>query len=161
MRKVSLKVSLLLVVLLLSVALIGCSGEKTPPAEPEWTISIEGVKDEPITFTDLDAAKLTQKDVEAVKTKKDGTEIKENWQGVSLKDVLDAVGAIDYQGVTVEAADGYAKDYTLEIINREETILGLVRDGEELGEEDGPVQMVPAGESGNMYIKNLAKIIVK
>ena len=161
MKKAALIVSLLLVVLLLSTALIACSGEKTTPAEPEWSITIEGVKDEPITFTDLDAAKLTQRDVEAAKTKKDGTEVKENWQGVSLKDVLEAVGAKDYQSVTVEAADGYAKDYTLEIINREETILGFVRDGEKLDEEDGPVQMVPAGESGNMYIKNLAKIIVK
>ncbi|HZK24792.1 MAG TPA: molybdopterin-dependent oxidoreductase [Oscillospiraceae bacterium] len=157
------KLSLLLVVLLLSVALIGCSQpeEETPTADPAWTISIVGVEAEPIDFTDLDTAELSQKDVEAVKKKKDGTEITENWQGVPLKEVLAAVGAADYQSVTVEASDGYAQEYTLEIINREETILGLVRDGEKLDEADGPVQMVPAGESGNMYIKNLAKITVQ
>lgn len=157
------KLAILLVVLLLGVAVIGCSQpeDETPVAEPEWTISIEGVEAEPIKFTDLDAAELTQKDVEAVKKKKDGTETKENWQGVPLKEVLAAVGAADYQSVTVEASDGYAQEYSLEVINREETILGLVRNGEKLDADDGPVQMVPTGESGNMYIKNLAKITVQ
>ena len=109
----------------------------------------------------MDAAKLTHIEVEAVKKKKDGSDITENWQGVPLKEVLAAVGAADYQSVIVEAGDGYSQEYTLEIINREETILGFVRDGEKLDEADGPVQMVPAGESGSMYIKNLAKIIVQ
>ena len=56
---------------------------------------------------------INPKEVEAVKKKKDGTEITENWQGVPLKEVLAAVGVADYQSVIAEAGDGYSQEYTL------------------------------------------------
>ena len=53
-----------------------------------WSITVEGIDDGAIEFTNLDAAKLTTRKVEAVLTKKDGSEQKQNWEGVALKDVL-------------------------------------------------------------------------
>ena len=154
------KLSLILLVLMLAAAVIGCSSNQEEQGAPAWTITVEGIGDSAAQFTDLDAAKLTMKKVEATLKKKDGSEITQNWEGVPLKEVLEYLGAEDYESVTVEASDGYAKDYSLDIINREETILGLKLEGEALGEEDGPVQAVPTGESGNMWIKNVTKITV-
>ncbi|HHX74677.1 MAG TPA: molybdopterin-dependent oxidoreductase [Firmicutes bacterium] len=156
------KTALLLVLLLLAAAVYGCAGKsETGNAEVNWSIAVEGVENGPVTFTNADAAKLAVKKVEATKKKKDGTEVTESWEGVPLKAVLEAVGATDFQSVVLEAADGYSQEYSKEIVEREETILGLKVNGKELGEEDGPVQAVPTGEPGNMYIKNLAKIIVQ
>ncbi|NLN07625.1 MAG: molybdopterin-dependent oxidoreductase [Firmicutes bacterium] len=156
------KTALLLVLLLLAAAVYGCGGKsETENAEVKWSITVEGMGDSPVSFTNVDAAKLEMKKVEATKKKKDGTEVTETWEGVALKDVLKALGVTDFQSVVMEAADGYAQEYSKEIVERDGTILGLKVDGKELDEEKGPVQAVPEGEPGSMYIKNLAKIIVQ
>ncbi|NLM51587.1 MAG: molybdopterin-dependent oxidoreductase [Firmicutes bacterium] len=147
---------------LLSIEVLGAEteagmGEQTA----SWSITVEGLGEEAVTFTSADAAKLTMRQVTAVRAKKDGTQETQNWEGVSLKDVLDMLGAKEYQSVIVEAADGYAQEYTKEIVDRAETILGLKLEGQPLDEDSGPVQAVPAGEPGNMWIKNVAKLIVK
>lgn len=151
---------------LLSIEVLGAETDTAASGEVgeaigEWSITVEGIGEETATFTSADAAKLTMRQVTAVRSKKDGTQETQNWEGVSLKDVLNLLGAKDYQSVLVEAADGYAQEYGKEIIEREETILGLKLDGRLLDEKDGPVQAVPAGEPGNMWIKNVAKLVVK
>jgi DMSO/TMAO reductase YedYZ molybdopterin-dependent catalytic subunit len=159
------KLSLLVILLVITALLFGCTSQTAqpapqPPAEPDWEIVIEGVTSSPITFTSIDAEKLQMVEIEVILRKRDGSEEKQNWKGIPLKAVLEAVGAKDYKGVIVEAADGYAKEYTLEITNRAETILGLELNGSKLDDSLGPVQMVPKGEMGNMFIKNLSKITV-
>jgi DMSO/TMAO reductase YedYZ molybdopterin-dependent catalytic subunit len=153
----------LIILLIIALLLVGCSSPTAAPepaANPEWEITIEGVTDTPITFTSLDADKLSKVEFEAILKKKDGSEETQNWKGVPLKAVLESVGAKDYQGVIAEASDGYAQEYSLELTNRQETILGLELNGKKLDDSSGPVQMVPKGEPGNMFIKNLTKITV-
>jgi hypothetical protein len=162
------KLSLLFVVLLVAAMAMGCGANNSNSNSNlendesfSWSITVEGIDDGAVEFTNLDAAKLTTRKVEAVLTKKDGSEQKQNWEGVALKDVLESLGAKDYQSVIVEATDGYSQEYSLEIINREETLLGLKLNGEPLDEESGPVQAVPTGEPGNLWIKNVTRLIVR
>ncbi|KKH59837.1 hypothetical protein DU75_07725 [Methanosarcina mazei] len=74
--------------------------------------------------------------------------------------MLESAGVEDFTTVAVEAADGYSKEYTPDLVNTDKTILGTTVDGQKLGSEDGPVQLVIDGQSANMWIKNVAKIKV-
>jgi len=57
-------------------------------------------------------------------------------------------------------SDGYSKEFDRETIDDSGTILGLRLDGEELDEEDGPVQLVISSESAGSWIKNVTKIVI-
>lgn len=170
MKKTSILVCL---IVLLMFSVFGCAPQEEEPApEPQatpdpqeeaaWEIMIEGVEPSPITFTsiDADAAGLMVVELDVVMKREDGSEEQQQWRGIPLRMVLEHVGATGYTGVIVEGADGYSQEYSLEITNRAETILGLELNGEPLDEELGPVQMVPKGEPGRMFVKNLAKITV-
>jgi Oxidoreductase molybdopterin binding domain. len=67
--------------------------------------------------------------------------------------------AKDFSKVTVEAKDGYKKEYTPELVKDSGTILAIKADGKELG-DSGPVELVVSSQSGNMWIKNVVKITV-
>lgn len=140
----------------------GCSNTSTEVSnqEAEWEIIIEGAKDGQVEFTNIDLEKLEFVEIEATLRKKDGSEENQQWKGVPLKAVLEYLEVKEYKEVVVEAADGYSKGYTEELVEREGTILGVEMNGKPLDEESGPVQLVPQGEPGNMWIKNVAKIKV-
>ena len=154
------------IMILLSFLMIftfaGCSNNDigVSNSEPDWKIIVEGVKDGEIEFTNIDLEKLEFVEIEAILRKKDGSEENQQWKGVPLKTVLEYLQVKEYEEIVVEAADGYSKGYTEELVNKEGTILGIEMNGKLLDEESGPVQLVPQGESGNMWIKNVAKIKV-
>lgn len=143
-----------LVLMMLAVAFAACA----PKEEATWSIDVSGADSE--LFTSADYEKLTEVEIEAVLKKKDGSENTEVWNGIKFKDLADAIGAGDYTSITVEASDGYAKDYTPEIVNDDMTILGTAVDGEALGADGGWVKAVAGSQSGNMWIKDLVKIKV-
>lgn len=141
---------------------VGCSGDQNAGTkEVAWTINIEGVKDETIAFTNLDAEKIETREITAILKKKDGSEKEQSWKGYGIKEVLDYVKAEEYSGIVVEAGDGYSKEYTKELIESEGTILGVMLDGKALEKDDNKVQLVVKGKPGNWWIKGVAKIIVK
>lgn len=150
------KIWVLAAAVLLLAALFGACASKE---EAIWTITVDGA--DKAEFTSLDYAKLDEVSIDTVLTKKDGSEKEETWEGVLLKDVLEYIGAGEYTSVTMEASDGYAKDYTPEIANDSMTILGTKADGDALTEEDGYVKAVAGSQTGNMWIKMLSKITVK
>jgi len=140
---------------------VGCSGEQNTAAkEVTWTISIEGVKDEAISFTDIDTEKMDIREITAILKKKDGSEKEQSWKGYGIKEVLNYVNAGEYSSIVVEAGDGYSKDYTKELVESEGIILGVMVDGKALEKEDNKVQLVVKGKPGNWWIKGVAKIIV-
>ena len=153
------KILLAIVLVIMMLVAVGCT-QAQPDAEALWTVTIIGENDEAIEFTDIDAESLTTVVVETNRTDRDGNALDQTWTGVTLKDVLEAKGLEGYTGCTVEASDGYSKDYTREIMDGDGTIIAWLLDGEAVVEDDGgPVQMIPKGEANNMYIKNLSKII--
>ena len=168
------KIGVLFLIVLLSVAMfVGCSSavdeepatepvveepeQEVPAAESMWTIDINGT---PFTQADYDA--IGEVEITATKKSKDGTEVEQEWKGVSLEAVLAYVGAEGYSIVTCEASDGYAKDIDdMTLIESEGTILGTTVDGVALGAEDGYIQLVMDGKGSNWWITNLVKISTK
>lgn len=131
-------------------------GEDVSFEIPEFSVEIIGAEAD--VFTNVEAADFEIVEFEAVKTKKDGTEETNVFKGIALKDVLAFAGVTEYTSVTVEASDGYGQDYTPEIVEGE-TILAFYQDGELLSKA-GPIQLVPKGQSGNMWIKQFCKITI-
>ena len=155
------KVLIMIGVFALLLIAAGCTTDAPPAAEPQWVVTIEA-DGETFEFSDLDAADMTAVDVETNRTTRDGDPLDQIWTGVALKDVLEAKGVTEYNSAIVEASDGYSQEYSLEVINRDKTIIAWLLDGEEMSEDDGgPVQMIPKGETSNMFIKNLEKIIIQ
>jgi hypothetical protein len=62
--------------------------------------------------------------------------------------------------VVIEASDGYSKEFDKAAIDDSGTIFGFVLDGEDIDEEDGPMQLVLSSMSGTFWIKNVAKVII-
>ncbi len=156
MRKV---ISMLLLITLV-VSLAGCAPQQTALQEPAWVITIDGVEGDSVEFTDLDVEKVGTVDITAVLQKSDGSETEQQWVGVALKQVLEYAGAGEFSTVVVEARDGYSREYTPEMVERDGTILGLKVDGKELEGDAAPVQLVVQGESAKWWIKNVVRIEV-
>ncbi len=152
-----MKKSLIVIaVLLLVMAVCGACGAKEEDAV--WSVAVSGADKD--TFTSVDYGKLDEVTIDVVLTKKDGSETNEAWTGVLLSDVLESLGVTEYASVTMTADDGYAKDYTPDIVNDSLTIIGTSVDGEALSADDGYVEAVAGGQSGNMWIKMLTSITV-
>lgn len=152
-----MKKSLLIIaVLLLVMAVCGACGAKEEDAV--WSIAVSGADED--AFTSVDYDKLDEVTIDVVLKKKDGSETNESWTGVLLSDVLESLGVDAYSSVTMTASDGYAKDYTPDIVNDSLTILGTSVDGEALGADDGYVQSVAGSQSGNMWIKMLDSMTI-
>lgn len=143
-----------LVIAVVVAMLIACA----PKEEMAWTITLEGA--DKTEFTNDDYAKLGQVSIDTILKTKDGSTKEQTWEGVMLKDVIEYIGVDDYTSVTMEASDGYAQDYTIDLVNDSMTVLGTKVNGETLGEEDGYVQSVAGSQPGNMWIKMLTKITV-
>lgn len=145
-------------IILIVSALAACAPAAAQTQQGAWSIAVQGAGSE--SFTSDDYAKLNPVTIDTVLKTKDGTTTDETWQGVLLKDVLKELGVTDYTSITLEASDGYAKDYTPEIVNDSQTILGTVVNGKALTQEEGYVCAVPASQPGNMRVKLLVKITV-
>jgi DMSO/TMAO reductase YedYZ molybdopterin-dependent catalytic subunit len=155
------KVLSLLILLTLILTLVSC-GEKTQGADQEnnkaeWTINVEGAS--AAKFTSNDYGEIKEVDINATLKKKDGTEQKQVFTGISFASVLELLGVKEYTKVVVEAGDGYSKEYTPDLVKDSGTVLATKADGKELG-DSGPVELVVGSQGGSMWIKNVAKIKV-
>jgi DMSO/TMAO reductase YedYZ molybdopterin-dependent catalytic subunit len=151
-----------LIVVLMSIMLGGCSqpaGGGEVQME-EWSITVEVVGGETVEFTSDDALEIGPVEVAIAEKDKDTTKEEELWTGVLLKDILEFAGATEYSVVSVEASDGYAREYEPDLVNSEGTALGWSCNGELLGEEDGFVKLVVDGKGKNWQIKQVARIVV-
>ncbi len=147
-----------LITMMVVSALAACAPAPAQTEQAAWSVEVKGAEKD--AFTSADYAKLDPVTIDTVLKTKDGTQADEAWQGVLLKDVLNELGVKDYTSITLEASDGYAKDYTPDIVNDDQTILGTVVNGKALTQEDGYVCAVPASQPGNMRVKLLVKITV-
>ncbi len=157
------KIAVVMILMMSLLVFVGCSKEEPVAAakEPAWSITVEGVRDEAVSFTDLDVDKMGTVDAKATMKKKDGTEQEQLWHGVSFKAFLDYLEVKDYNLVIVEAADGYSKEYTSLELENEGCLLAVKVDGKDLTEEDGLVYLVVDGKGSNWWIKNVSKITIE
>ncbi|KJS49880.1 molybdopterin-dependent oxidoreductase [Desulfosporosinus sp. BICA1-9] len=156
--------------LALVFATTGCSSQSsgsTPKETPTATVNadipacqlqvINGSST--VTLTEKELAKIDTVTIKATLKKKDGSTQEQEWVGFPLAKVLDAAGIKEYKSVTATAADGYAKEYTPDMVKAEGTIVGYKLDGKPL-DKDGPLEAVLKDSPGNMWVKTLAKITV-
>ncbi len=154
------------VLVLLSLILGGCSQPAEQPAKEdsmkmeEWSVTVEVVGGETIEFTNEDALAIGPVEVKVAEKDKDTFKEEELWIAVLLKDILEYAKVTEFSVVSVEAADGYSREYDSELVNSDGTALGWNCDGELLGEEDGFVKLVVDGKGKNWQIKEVAKIVV-
>lgn len=123
---------------------------------PEFSVTVVTADGEK-TLTDETIVDVAVVEKELVKSTKKG-EYTNTWTGVALNDALKALDITEFTKLTVEASDGYSQEYTSEMVDS--AILAYRCDGELLG-EDGPVETVIDGQSGNLWMKNLVKITVE
>ncbi len=148
----------LLLTMVMSLSLVACGAEKETAevAVPEFSITVVTVDGEQ-TLDQSMVADLAVSEAEILKTSKKG-DTTSTWTGFDFTDALDLVGVTEYTTITVEATDGYAQEYTADVADA--AMLVYLENGELLG-EDGPLNTVIEGQSGNMWMKNLAKVIVE
>jgi len=158
---------LLLVLAAALLALPGCSqDEETGTTEenaseiPAFSITVDIAGENPTTFTNTDAAKVGVVDIEAAK--KDGDVLLEadTWTGVLFNDFLDYIGVDSYSVISIEAADGYVKEFAPEDITADGNGLCWMMNGEVLDAEGGLVEMVSHKRGGKWWIKNVSKITI-
>lgn len=131
----------------------GTTAAETVAAGAAWTITISGIGDKDISFTDADAVKMPTVDITATKKGVD-----QKWTGIPLKAILDSYGAADYSKVKVEASDGYSAELDKATVDDAGTILGLKVDGQALSKDDGFVQIVVKSQSTKSWVKAVTKI---
>ena len=151
---------ILLVLLLMGISVFAGCSQEAEVREILWTITVEKEGGSSVEFTNVDASGIEMVAIEAVKEKKDGSKTEQSWEGIPVSEVLKAAGFNDYTTVAVEAADGYSKEFDRAAIDDSGTIFGLKLDGEDIDEEDGPMQLVASSMSGSFWIKNVAKVII-
>lgn len=151
---------ILVALLLMSVSVFAGCAPETETQEILWTIILEKEGSSSVEFTNIDATGIEIIAIEAVKEKKDGSKTNENWEGMPVSEVLKIAGFDDYTVVVIEAADGYSKEFDRTTIDDSGTIFGLKLDGEDIDEEDGPMQLIVSLMSGSSWIKNVAKVII-
>ncbi len=182
MRKIKRSLCAILLVVMLVIGLMACSGEKpanvdtqnnatpvtTIPADKaneetvaigDWTVAIVGV-DGVTEIKSSDIAMLNPITIEATIKNKKGETKTNKYTGVKLKDILDSIGVKDFTGIIVEAEDGFSAEYDKMLASNEDTILAWAKDGVALAESGGAVQMTPVQGTGNQFVKNTTKITI-
>lgn len=140
---------------LMIFTLFGCTTKVTVSNEEvSWKIEVIGAESKLIT--DVQCKNLELVEFTADLKKKDGSIKSQVWKGYKLADVLNLINVEDYTTITVEADDGYNVEYTPEIVEDPETIVGIERDGEERSQP----MMVAKNQRGNFWIKNTVKLTV-
>jgi hypothetical protein len=125
-----------------------------------WSIDVEVVGQAPVKFTNEDAAKLGPADIKAAQKDGDAFLEERTYTGIPINDFLGYMGIDKYSVISVEATDGYTKEFAPGDIS--ETGMGLcwAANGEKLGAESGPVMLVNNGRGPKHWVKMVAKITI-
>ena len=154
-------VSLLLVLMLVLSLGVGCSTKQSneepdkEQAKAEFSITVNVTE-----FTYENAIDLEFVTVSINKEDKEGNLKAAQWQGYRIIDVLKAAGVTEYTTVKVAAADGFSVDLTKEVVDAETTLLGFIKDGEALKEDESP-RLTVEGEGSSVWIKGVASVDAK
>jgi DMSO/TMAO reductase YedYZ molybdopterin-dependent catalytic subunit len=176
MRQMKLTIVSMIILVMIAVALSGCTTSTTPGVATPTTGGDSGLKaglaDNPnykieivggnspvtITFADIKAMNFVEKKG-VVMINSAGTETTSDYVGVPMMDIINKAGlpAGDYN-FKVSASDGYMKVYTK--AQMENAILGLKENGTPLTDNinKNSIRMVMPGEAGEMWMKVPAKI---
>ena len=152
--------TLVLVTALLCLALTACAGSGAP--QVDWEVKITGAVSNPmaITYSDLTKREMvTLKDV--LMRKSQGEDQINTWEGPALAAILEEAGiSANATGLVCIAADGYAREMTMEDLK--DGIIALKMDGEWIAaaEPSNPLRIVLPDKPANFWISQLTEISV-
>ena len=162
MKRAKLLVALLAALMIPLVAGCGQGGSQAP--DVDWTLSVEGEVNNPLSLSYGDLAGMNQVSLSQVLMQKSrGEDTVNDWEGVSLSTVLDEAGASqDASGITAMAADGYA--IMISMADLEDGIVALKMDGDWITTSDpdhGPIRLVVPNKPSNHWVFALDTIVVE
>jgi DMSO/TMAO reductase YedYZ molybdopterin-dependent catalytic subunit len=161
-KKYTFFLALLLAAAMLVIA--GCGGGGPQAPQVDWTLSVEGEVDNPLTLSYADLATMEQISLEQVLMQKSqGEDTVNDWEGVRLAALFEQAGVhTDASGVTALAADGYA--IMISAADLEDAIVALKMDGEWIATSDpdhGPIRLVVPNKPSNHWVFALTSIVVE
>jgi len=157
-----------LVVVLLAVTMLavaGCgAGGGTQAPQVDWTLTVEGEVDNPLTLSYADLAAMEQISLkEILMQKSHGEDTVDDWEGVPLTAIFEQAGVhSDASGITAVAVDGYA--IMVSMADLEDGIVALRSDGEWIAtsdEDHGPIRLVLPNKPANHWVFQLSSIVVE
>lgn len=126
----------------------------------QWEIVVSGLSDGSFPMTSERASsKLELVTVETSVVRNDQN-VSESWQGYKVLDVLDFLKVDDFNSLEFIAGDGFSVEIPAEEID-ENSILAVVRNGEEMTESDNLVRLVLDSPVSSNWIKGITEIVVK
>lgn len=157
----------LIAVLLVTATMLivaGCGGAASRAPEVDWTLTVEGEVDSPLSLSYADLAGMEQVSLDQVLMQKSrGEDTVNDWQGVPLTALFEQSGAdADASGITALAADGYA--IMVPMADLEDAIVALKQDGEwiaTLSPDQGPIRLVVPNKPSNHWVFQLETIMVE
>jgi DMSO/TMAO reductase YedYZ molybdopterin-dependent catalytic subunit len=153
----------LLAVMLLAVAGCGAGGGTQAP-QVDWTLTVEGEVDNPLTLSYADLASMEQVSLkEILMQKSTGEDTVDDWEGVPLTALFEQAGVHSgASGITAVAADGYA--IMVSMADLEDGIVALKTNGEWIATADadhGPIRLVLPNKPANHWVFQLSSIVVE
>ena len=128
-----------------------------------YTLTIDGVVDEPKTMTLKDVLEYPFLDRSNVMYCVEGWSWSADWRGIAVRDLLAEVEPKpEAKRVIFYAADGYSSSFPIEELNESDAFfLAYMANGEFLPEKEGyPVRLVAEGKWGYKWVKWVTRIEV-
>ena len=149
---------MLVVGLGIMIALTACGGAP----QDDWTLTISGAVDTPLTLDYGTLVQLEQVDLTDVLMQKSlGEDEVASWSGPALGEIFEKAGVGDYSTATVTAADGYAVE-----ISRDElqgAIIAIKKDDTWITKAEpdkGPIRLVCPETPANRWVFQVQEIQV-
>jgi hypothetical protein len=125
-----------------------------------WEIQVDGLVDGSFTFTsDRAKSRLDLVELNTSVVRNDET-LEEAWQGYRVLDVLSFLKVEDFDSIVFESGDGFKLELPASEIN-ENSILAVVRNGEEMTDLDNLIRLVLDTPVSSNWIKGVVRLTVK
>lgn len=143
----------LILLLLLAMAIAGCTQEAEAPAAStsEGLVVTDGTMEKVYTVADLEALPATEASFREV-----------GYVGVSLATLLEDAGfnPSEIRAAKAVAVDGFSANYEAELANQADTLVAYARQDGDLADDEKPLRMVLPDQEGKMNVRQLARIEV-
>ncbi|MCD6302808.1 MAG: molybdopterin-dependent oxidoreductase [Anaerolineae bacterium] len=149
---------LVLGLLLVALVLVGCGAPNV-----DWTLSVTGAVDQPLTLTYRELSRMPQEDLnEILMERTHGEDSIGDWSGVPLRTLLTEAEAHEgWVSITALATDGYAVEVSREELDG--AIVALKEQGEWITKGDpehGPIRLVCPLTPADRWVFQLTELQV-
>lgn len=148
--------------ILVLVTAVLCASSAALGAQGEILLTFEGAAVELLTLEEFLA--LPQLTVPLTRTNSRGKTTTGIYTGVHWKVLAEAIGAEHAKFIQVIASDGFEQVYPLDVLEAEDSLFALYKDGEPItqGDQSGKVWFCASEEfTANYWTKYIVKIVVR